>query len=481
MRYTGLPPGYVGPRTLSGAPAPTDPWPSQTGGQPSSRGANLGGFGGGPRAPAGQRKTGVATLGSLSGGPSGGYKAGTGIGSNVHGFGPSSSGGGGGAGGSGSGAGAGAGAGAGSRPGQGTYRQGNIGRLQHNDGPDSEDEGALPNLYTGGERSGLSVQDPEAQRRLRALQAMAQAGQGEAGRGQGMDMVNNIIRQAAEAGQAPPPLGGSSAEASSGGHFWGHGRSINAPEPDDVPRREVGGEGGPGDAKEDEEEDEEEEEEIVVRHLIFWADGFTVEDSELYRYDVPENQRLLHMIESQRAPNSVFRVRPEQQVDLHIERRIDQPYTPPPPGPTRPFAGQGNRLGNPVTVTPSSTARASGAAPAAPASAVSAVAAGSATSTGSGSSSSSSSSAARGRPPFELDPSQPVTTLQLRLSDGTRLVQKFNHTHTVGDVRRFLAASSPTAEPFALTTSFPPQPLTDDAQTLKAAGLLNAVVIQKRT
>ena len=28
-----------------------------------------------------------------------------------------------------------------------------------------------------------------------------------------------------------------------------------------------------------------------------------------------------------------------------------------------------------------------------------------------------------------LDPSQPVTNIQIRLADGGRLVQKFNHTH----------------------------------------------------
>lgn len=31
-----------------------------------------------------------------------------------------------------------------------------------------------------------------------------------------------------------------------------------------------------------------------------------------------------------------------------------------------------------------------------------------------------------------------VTSLQLRLHDGTRLVAKFNHTHTVGDIRQFI-------------------------------------------
>ena len=41
---------------------------------------------------------------------------------------------------------------------------------------------------------------------------------------------------------------------------------------------------------------------------------------------------------------------------------------------------------------------------------------------------------------LQVDESQPTTSIQLRLGDGTRLVAKFNHTHTVGDIRRFVDA-----------------------------------------
>eukprot|EP00976_Prorocentrum_cordatum_P069416 1179530-Prorocentrum_minimum.AAC.4 len=42
---------------------------------------------------------------------------------------------------------------------------------------------------------------------------------------------------------------------------------------------------------------------------------------------------------------------------------------------------------------------------------------------------------------FAVDEAQPVTTLQLRLHDGTRLTARFNHTHTVGDVFEFIKRS----------------------------------------
>ncbi len=39
--------------------------------------------------------------------------------------------------------------------------------------------------------------------------------------------------------------------------------------------------------------------------------------------------------------------------------------------------------------------------------------------------------------------SEPTTSLQLRLPDGSRMVARFNHTHTLRDVRRFVRASRP--------------------------------------
>ena len=49
-------------------------------------------------------------------------------------------------------------------------------------------------------------------------------------------------------------------------------------------------------------------------------------------------------------------------------------------------------------------------------------------------------------PQVSVDDTQPVTSIQVRLGDGTRMVistlqkvARFNHTHTVGDLRRFVA------------------------------------------
>lgn len=47
---------------------------------------------------------------------------------------------------------------------------------------------------------------------------------------------------------------------------------------------------------------------------------------------------------------------------------------------------------------------------------------------------------AAARSEVPLIPDAPTTSLQIRLIDGTRLIATFNHSHTIGDVRRYVVA-----------------------------------------
>jgi UBX domain-containing protein 1 len=61
------------------------------------------------------------------------------------------------------------------------------------------------------------------------------------------------------------------------------------------------------------------------------------------------------------------------------------------------------------------------------------------------------------------------------------MVARFNTTHTLADVRRFIRASRPDIDfPYVLVTGFPAVPVADESATLEAAGLLNAVLIQRK-
>ncbi|KNE70457.1 hypothetical protein AMAG_14585 [Allomyces macrogynus ATCC 38327] len=202
----------------------------------------------------------------------------------------------------------------------------------------------------------------------------------------------------------------------------------------------------------------------VKRTLTFWRNGFSIEDGPLHPYDDPHSKLILEALKSGRAPLHVLNVQPGQPVDLQVAHKSDEDFKPPP---AKPFSGQGNRLGS---VIPGDFASSSSSSALPPTTATAA-------------------SSSRSAPPptatgpltaeFEVDPTQPTTSVQVRLADGTRLVGKFNHAHTVGDLRQFVRRARPQQRAFSLNTTFPMKELTEDTATLAEAGLLNAVVVQK--
>ncbi|KAG8580114.1 hypothetical protein GDO81_007146 [Engystomops pustulosus] len=84
-------------------------------------------------------------------------------------------------------------------------------------------------------------------------------------------------------------------------------------------------------------------------------------------------------------------------------------------------------------------------------------------------------------PTVQLNPQEPLTKVKIWLHDGKRIVQEFNTTHRISDVRSFVEGVPCKAEkmPFILATSFPLRDLLDEAVTLQDAGLQNAVLVQR--
>lgn len=220
-------------------------------------------------------------------------------------------------------------------------------------------------------------------------------------------------------------------------------------------------------------------EESVTRHLTLWRDGFSVEDGPLMRYDVPSNMQTLQAIQAGTAPENVLNVRYGQQVELRVSQRTGEDYVPGPPKPLKPFKGSGNRLGAPEPA-PASPTSASSSQPSIlrTGSAVPSAGIGGNASNPPALSSTGTSSSA-----FEVDNDKPITTLQIRLVDGTRQTARFNHDHTIGDIRRYINASNAgmASRNYALMVPFPRKDLEDENQSIKDAGLLNAVVTQRWT
>ncbi|XP_078437818.1 plant UBX domain-containing protein 4-like [Wolffia australiana] len=271
-------------------------------------------------------------------------------------------------------------------------------------GSDSEDSDGPMEYFTGGEKSGMMVQDPS----------------------KGNADVESIFEQARQMGAAQGP---SEYQPSSGsGSFTGTGRLLSGESVQVSPQPP----------------------ERVLHEVIFWADGFTVDDGPLRRFDDPGNAAFLESIKKSECPRELEPADRRTAVHVNLSRREQK--CPEPVKRFSPFAGSGRTLtagGTSSTIT----STASAAAVAAPAA-------------GAG---------------LKVDESLPVTSIQLRLGDGTRLVARFNEEHMVADIRAFIDAARPGANRgYRLQTmGFPPTQLTDPAQTIRQAGLANSVVIQK--
>jgi len=315
------------------------------------------------------------------------------------------------------------------------------------DGPPEEPE----NWFAGGDRSALAVEAPDSARQRRGADRI----------------IGDIIRKAADHSQRSGPglSAPSTSQATPPSIFHGSGNTLGSDEVEStfVP--------DPTNPQATESEDEFEAQR-VVRELTFWQEGFSVDDGPLYRYDDPANAQLLEQINAGHAPPQALNVRVGQPVEVRVARRTDEHYKPPPP---RPFGGSGNRLGAP---TPEVTG-------------ADAPTAGGILMPGTfpGTSAAASSSAGRAAdrpapgaaPTFQVNMDEPNTSVQVRLADGTRLVCRMNHTHTVGDIRNFINASRPenAARAYTIQTTFPVHVLQDESQTVKDAGLLNSVVVQR--
>lgn len=195
----------------------------------------------------------------------------------------------------------------------------------------------------------------------------------------------------------------------------------------------------------------------VQRTLHFWSDGFSVDDGELYRSDIPRNAEILQGIQQGRAPLAIMNVEAGQEVDVELKQH-DEKYTKPKPK-YKPFSGAGQRLGSPTPGIQSQSSTPSSATPA--------------------------PSTSDAKPTHEVDESQPTVTLQIRLGDGTRLTSRFNTTATIGDVYAFVSAATPDGRDrsWVLMTTFPSTELKDMDQALgdMAEFKRGGVVVQKWT
>ncbi|KAK4996248.1 protein phosphatase regulator [Elasticomyces elasticus] len=310
-----------------------------------------------------------------------------------------------------------------------TLRDLQSGRDDDEDQDDSDD--TKQDFFAGGEKSGLAVQNPNKKPN---------------------DHFNNILKQAAE--NRSRAAGSDDEQPQQPSAFRGAGVTLGGDDtasqiiPDPNAAR---AQPSPHNAKP-----------RVQRTLHLWRNGYSVDDGPLFRFDDPANAADLAMINTGHAPYSLLEVEPGQEVELEVHPHKDEDYVKPKTK-YKPFSGGGQRLGAP-TPGPSQPSVTTGFA---------------------SSVTPPTSTPASSAPSVQIDESQPILTLQIRLGNGTRLQSRFNSTHTIGDVYEFVntANAESRSRNWALMTTFPSKELGDKGVVLGdiAEFKRGGVVVQKWT
>ncbi|KAM3839697.1 UBX domain-containing protein 2B [Vipera latastei] len=184
--------------------------------------------------------------------------------------------------------------------------------------------------------------------------------------------------------------------------------------------------------------------------LKLWRNGFSLDDGELRSYTDPVNAQFLESVKRGEIPAELQRLVHGGQVNLDMEDHQEQEYVRPRLK-FKAFSGEGQKLGS---LTPEIV--------------------------------STPSSPEEENKPFldatvPIDDAVPTTKIQIRLADGSRLIQRFNQTHRITDIRNFIVQSRPlfATTDFVLLTTFPHKELTDESLTLQESDILNTVILQQ--
>lgn len=312
---------------------------------------------------------------------------------------------------------------------------------------DGEGSDSDMNFFTGGQKSGLAVEDPFKKKS-----------------GNGRKLVDDLIEKAQkEAGEPDWRDNEDSNEdkdVKKKKMFKGTGHSLGSVENAVESKTILGENTTDGSSKP----------EKVTRTITFWKEGFSIDEGELYEYDDPKNQEYLKQLNAGRAPLSLLNVQMFQDVDVNVVKKLEDSYYDHQKSKPRVFGfqGEGHRLGSPI--------------PGEPATVEEAIAK-------YGSEISSSNEKTEdlevSKPKMNNEPttaSEGDTTIQIRLANGERIVRKFNSTDKVEEIYNFVSSKADNSRPWGLVTSFPTSPLDDKKdETIASAGLKNAVIIQRWT
>ncbi|XP_037941555.1 NSFL1 cofactor p47-like [Teleopsis dalmanni] len=273
-------------------------------------------------------------------------------------------------------------------------------------------------FYAGGsERSGQQVLGPPKRKNFR-------------------EQLTDMFRMAHEQNLAEPSPGPSSSQPN-----WGQGVRLGMTENDHTVVTAL-----------NKNKDGDKQPAVVLK---LWSQGFSVNDGELRLYDDPENKEFLETVMQGEIPQELLQMGRMVNVDVEDHRHEDYKKT----AAVQTFKGSGHTLGSPVPNIEGAESSPSVA--------------------GNPKNHSSDEKAAKDK--LKVNTTAPVTTLQIRLADGTRLAAQFNLTHTVADIHQYIQNARPeyVNRNFVLISSFPTRELSDNTISIDVAGLKNASIMQR--
>lgn len=168
-------------------------------------------------------------------------------------------------------------------------------------GSDSDSDGPQE-YYTGGEKSGMLVQDPT----------------------KGGHDIDQLFDQARQRGAMQGPF--EHQQSSSSRSFTGTGRLLSGETVPAAPRPP----------------------ENVVHNIYFWRNGFTVDDGPLRRFDDPANAPFVESIRNSECPKELEPEDRRSTVHVNLIRRVEEDCPEPVTRPS-PFQGVGRTLGSSST------------------------------------------------------------------------------------------------------------------------------------
>ncbi|CUM65577.1 uncharacterized protein PRCAT00003224001 [Priceomyces carsonii] len=290
--------------------------------------------------------------------------------------------------------------------------------LNHDD-DDSEDDKTNTNFFTGGEKSGLQVEDPRKNK------------------DNDKSIIDQIFQKAREQMDQADDRPSAQQEENGAPKFSGSGFKLgDGVQPSEevvdpfsnIPQRPK----------------------KVNREITFWRQGFTVGGGPLHRYDDPNNATVLQELNRGRVPMSLLDIEFGQDVDVSVFRKTEEDWVPP-KRKAGGFHGQGQRLGSPVP----------GEASPQPSEVLKVVS----------------------EPETKSDSEGEGDTLvQIRFANGKKISHKFNSTDSIADVYAFVRNHdfNESDKPFILSHAFPVKPIEESKETtVSDAKLKNAVIVQR--